>query len=987
MGDTTWSSFTVSLARCIGLCAVALSLNACSGCDSAPKPGDGLFATRCDEDKDCESLICAGLDGETKLCTESCTDPLGDECESGFRCRRPDREEGLVCVCTDPGGCEGDVPGGDCTFASECDDGVDCTDDRCDENECSHVVQPFLCSAGSSCDAYDGCVENPPCSEDFECSTDGDDCRFNGRCEPSAGRCEYDFIDSDGDSSFPIECGGDDCNDFDFTVNRGATEVCDGTDNDCDGVVDDGAEQVCNGACSFDGCGCSPPLTDCGSSSGFDSCVDLNNDPFNCGGCGAVCGGGLSCVGGFCTDQDLCFDPNICPPNSTCANASGRRECRCNAGFEPNAPSTECIDVDECNRGLHNCGSNNSCINLFGGFECLCPRGFQDLGFGCIDINECSNGFSCGNGFCSNTIGSFDCICNAGFAPDPMIRVCQLVDECQAGLLDDFRWCNGGCRHLPSDPDHCGSCNRTCFDRSFCDDGRCECESNSLTYCGTSCINTKNNAQHCGECNNRCPAGAACVNGDCSCPMGQVNCFGECVTLGTLDHCQSCNDACGVGASCTESGCACPASTPLVCDGYCVNPDEDEANCGECYRYCPENATCTAGECQCPDSAPDYCADFASCNDFATSEESCGSCGNFCEVICNEGDCTRAQRTALGTGFGCVLFDDARVGCFGSNDSGRLGRGLSTTLTSETIGLLPLSNIELIAARDGHACAIDAAGVLRCWGENSAQQLGNGDTADQSTPVMTRTGVAQVAVGLLHTCVVLGATGAVECVGSDALGQRGDGAASPAFGTWTGPAMLANVEQLVSGANHLCALIQGEVFCWGDNTSGQLGLGTSGAGTSLNAPGAKVTGLSNVTRIAAGQNHTCAVVGLNLQQAKVYCWGENSSSQCGTADTGDRPLPTLIAGLIGPRDVAAGNAHTCAIASNGELLCWGSGADRQNGRATTGPQLQALWGPWNNVAAGSAHTCGVSGGDFVCLGDGPSITNGLDTPTPTRIIR
>jgi len=988
MGDTTCFSFAGSLARCIGLCVLALSLNACSGCsDNEPKPGDGLFATRCDEDKDCESLICAGLDGETKLCTESCTDPVGDECEEGFRCRRPDRDEGLVCVCTDPRGCEDRQPTEQCSFAGECDDGISCTDDRCDDNLCSNVVDPFLCAVGSTCDPDEGCIENDPCTEDFECDAGGDACRFNGRCDPSSGRCQYDFVDNDGDSSLPTECGGDDCDDFDFSINGSATEVCDSTDNDCDGVVDEGADQFCGGSCSFEGCGCESPRLDCGSSGDFSNCVDVNSDPLNCGGCGNVCGGGLSCIGGFCTFQDLCFDPNVCPPNSTCANASGTRECRCNAGFEPNFNSTECIDVDECSRGLHNCsGGSNNCINFFGGFECLCGPGFQDLGFGCVDINECANGFNCGNGFCSNFIGSFECVCDPGFAPHPISRVCQLVDECQAGFLEDFRWCNGQCSHLPSDPNNCGFCGRTCFDNTFCDNGSCACDNDALTYCNSTCVNTETNTQHCGRCNSRCPTGAGCVNGSCSCPTGQVSCAGQCVTLGTLDHCLSCNDSCGVGASCTPGGCQCPASTPLVCDGYCVNSDEDEANCGSCFRYCPENATCTEGECECPESAPDLCEGFATCTDFATNEETCGSCENFCEVICNEGACSRASRVALGTGFGCVLFEDARVGCFGSNDSGRLGRGLSTSLTSEPLGLLALTNVQEISARAGHACAVSNDGVVRCWGENSAQQLGNGDTADQTTPVTTRAGVIHVAVGLLHTCVVLGETGKIECVGSDAHGQRGDGAASPAFGTWSGPAALENIEQLVSGANHLCALIGGEVFCWGDNTSGQLGIGTSGAGTGLNAPGAKVTGLSDVSRIAAGGNHTCAVVGTQ-SGARVYCWGENSSSQCGTADTADRVLPTVIAGVNNPINVTAGDAHTCALIVDGELVCWGSGADRQNGRTTTGPQLQPMWGPWDHVAAGSAHTCGVTGGDFGCWGDGPSITNGVDTPTPVRIIR
>src|SRR5688572_3916485 len=138
MGDWICSVTSArSLARGVGLCVVALSLAVVAACgDDAPKPGDGAFGTSCDEDKDCESLICSGLDGEPKICTVSCTDPLGDECDSGFRCRRPKRDESLVCVCTDPSGCEVDQPIDRCALGGDCDDGVSCTEDSCDDDEC-----------------------------------------------------------------------------------------------------------------------------------------------------------------------------------------------------------------------------------------------------------------------------------------------------------------------------------------------------------------------------------------------------------------------------------------------------------------------------------------------------------------------------------------------------------------------------------------------------------------------------------------------------------------------------------------------------------------------------------------------------------------------------------------------------------------------------------------------------------------------------------
>lgn len=949
------------------------------------RPGKGLFGEHCDEDKDCKSLICSGLDGETKLCTEKCTDPLGDECDTGFRCRRPEREEDLVCVCVDPRGCEREHPAPDepCTESSECDDDIACTDDRCDGVGCVHAVNPDACEVGSSCDATEGCIENDPCDDSSQCETGSDPCRAFGRCDSASGRCQYDQVDADGDGRFPTECGGDDCDDANAGVAVGFADICDSTDNDCDGFFDEDGERMCGGmGCSLGSCACPPGTVDCTASGGGCS-ADLNSDPLNCGGCGFACELGFVCQNSTCIDIDECANGTMCPPHSTCANVFGSVECRCNAGFEPNAASSECIDVDECSRGLHSCSNANKCINTFGSFQCLCPDGFEDRGFGCVDVNECANGFDCGlHGFCQNLTGSFQCSCNQGYAPDPTTRVCVLVNECRAGVLPDFSWCDGACRDLRNDSNYCGSCYTSCYDDTHCSNRRCKCDDSELTYCDSTCVNTDTDEQHCGSCYHDCPSGSTCSGGECLCPMGQTPCGDQCVTLGTAQNCLSCGDSCPLGSTCTNAGCECPSSSPLACNGLCVNPEADELHCGNCYNYCPENATCVGGECQCPADAPDFCPDWGACFDYETSEEACGACGHYCDGICNEGSCSTGEQFALGGGMGCLRFADGRVGCFGSNENGRLGRGISTSLTAQPLGLLALTSITSIAARSAHACAVDSDGTLWCWGKNGSQQLGTDNTADQSSPVIARDGVAAVAVGASHTCVVLEGSGKVECIGSDAFGQRGDGQATAGLGVWTGPSGLEHVDQLVSGDNHLCALIDGDVYCWGDNTSGQLGNGASGAGNLVNAPGMKVAGLGKVEQIAAGQSHTCAISG-----GQVYCWGENSSYQSGMSDTADRTAPTAL-GITNAKAIGAGDAHSCALLTDYRAVCWGSGSHRQNGRNSTGPELRVIDGGWSQIALGSAHTCVVTDfGDFGCWGEGSSIANPSDTAVPVRIAR
>lgn len=988
MGDIDCSRVGVR-----GLIGPLLAVAVLIGCGDTPPPGPKGFGEVCKKDTECNSLICVALEVDAeKLCSVRCDDPLGDECGSnGFRCRRPAREDFLACVCTRPEGCAAGGPGPteECMLSSDCDDGIACTDDSCFANVCRHIADPSLCGAGESCMPGVGCVVGQECTSDSECSLGPEECA-GAFCDLSTGRCVYQPIDADGDGHYAASCGGDDCDDTSTSTFPLAPERCDNVDNDCDGRVDETASlDDCGGAaCSFGACmfGCARHLTDCSGLGGGLSCVDTRFDPVNCGGCGFTCGSDATCQDGRCvtgTLRDECALGAVCPPNSTCFDTPRHYECRCNAGYEPDMAMRQCVDVDECARGLADCDPSGTCFNLTGSFSCGCRHGYRMLPgtTQCADVNECAEGYDCGNGYCTNTAGSFTCTCNFGYAFDG-VR-CVLSNACQAGVQAGHRWCNGACRNILFEESHCGGCNNACAANALCQGGTCACNDVALTHCSSTraCVNLRTDARNCGACGAVCPAGATCSNGMCACPSGQVVCNGRCVALGTESHCRACNDGCPAGAACTASGCACPASAPTSCFGECVNTITDWRNCGLCDNWCDigSGSECVQSECKCPGSAKDMCGN--SCVDFATTEWACGDCTTYCDVICNEGECATALDVALGSGFGCVLFNDGRVGCFGSNARGRLGRGLSTTLTSEPLGLLPLTDIVDLATRDAHACAVDMTGRLWCWGENSVQQVGNGNTTDQISPVMVRTGVAQVATGLQHTCVVLQDGGRVECIGSDALGQRGDGATQAGFGTWTGPSELANVEKLVSGASHVCALAQGKLWCWGDNSSGQLGTGTAGAGQSSSAPVA-LSFASNVAHVAAGQSHTCAV----LATGTVACWGENSSNQLGITDPTDRVAPTMVAGISDAIDIAAGDAHTCALSEQG-LLCWGSGSDRQNGRTTTGPERTQLYFGWSRVAAGGRASCGVYQGDFYCWGDGPSITNGFDTESPIRIER
>ncbi len=189
-------------------------------------------------------------------------------------------------------------------------------------------------------------------------------------------------------------------------------------------------------------------------------------------------------------------------------------------------------------------------------------------------------------------------------------------------------------------------------------------------------------------------------------------------------------------------------------------------------------------------------------------------------------------------------------------------------------------------------------------------------SAETSTAAANSTAsVAAVALGTNHSCLITSA-GSVKCWGDNTYGQLGDGTRSNRFTTvsvagWTGTAIA-----ITAGDRHTCALmIGGSVKCWGDNSIGQLGNGTN---TFSYSP-VDVAGLANgVTAISAGHNHTCAIV-----NGSAKCWGDNSSGLLGDGTTTQRLTPVAVSTLTGGvTAVSVGYDHTCVIVSGG-VKCWG----------------------------------------------------------------
>ena len=248
------------------------------------------------------------------------------------------------------------------------------------------------------------------------------------------------------------------------------------------------------------------------------------------------------------------------------------------------------------------------------------------------------------------------------------------------------------------------------------------------------------------------------------------------------------------------------------------------------------------------------------------------------------------ESIAASFGSTCALTAGGSVICWGTSRDGILGDN-DTATPATAVAKLPaeatvLSSDNVVAIEMGyrHACALLDSTEVKCWGFNMQGQVGNGyQSRAEGIPAYVTdgtaniTGVIEIATGITHTCAITD-TDDIKCWGSNSkkqLGYTANALSSIAQNVENLPTDTVPVK-IATGNRHSCALMDnGDVYCWGDNTYGQLGNSTVAIGSYSQTP-VKVDNVSRAGALMVGEEHTCAEI-----RSGMACWGENSQGQLG----------------------------------------------------------------------------------------------------------
>jgi alpha-tubulin suppressor-like RCC1 family protein len=943
----------------------------CAATICEDRDGDGALANRCGG-VDCDDDDMSRRPGTPEICNavdEDCdTTTFGDRDADG------DGYPDIGCCNMGP---EGPVCGTDCddadaashpTEAENCDG----TDNDCD----GYVDEASLLTfyrdidgdgygvtsmTRAACGAPPGYAVNPGDCDDSraavhpgardECNELDDDCDGTPDlgCTCTIGR-RTECGEGDGMGGFLMiglcHPGTQDCiaGEWGACVGavRPASESCNASDDDCDGTTDEGVTNTYYRDVDGDGYGSSASVAACAAPTGYvlvpGDCDDTTRATHPtateiCNGADDDCSGtadeGVTSV--FYRDADM----------DGYGGATSSRACSAPIGYV--AMSGDCDDGNRLVRP----GVSDGCDMIDNNCD-----GTTDPGCACVDGRTQACGTSDGmGGFLRRGIcvpGSQTCMsgawgmCMGDVAPVP--ETCNALDDDCDGTADDgvltsyYRDCDrdgfgargsvatSGCMP-PATPPTCGATTGVWVSNNAdCNDGSSTVRPGASETCNSiddDCDGVTDGAPATTWCNGagRPPhaASATCTGGVC--------------------HASSCDAMfldCSAAAGCETAW--------------------SRTDCGACGGSCAWGGCLTSGEC---DDA--IAVDVGTSHGCALHERGAVSCwGSNGSGKLGDGTTTARTTPVMVTGVTdavelsaggqhtCVRRMSGAVLCWGDNNDGQLGDG-TTTDRHTPVAVSGLTDAVEIVAGDDHTCARRASGVVVCWGNNVRGQLGDGTTTARSAPtaVSGLIDAVEISAGNYYTCARR-TGGTVKCWGQNAGNQLGDGAAAHTICTPLGPDIDCSlVPVTVSGLSdaieisssicpqsncgHSCARrATGSVVCWGSNTRGQLGDGTTLPRTTP----VGVAGVADATSIIAGAESTCAL----RPGGAVSCWGMNILGQLGNGSMIDSVTPVAVSGLMGATQVASDGWFACAL-RGGSVVGWGDNRNGQLGDGTTTNRL------------------------------------------------
>lgn len=338
----------------------------------------------------------------------------------------------------------------------------------------------------------------------------------------------------------------------------------------------------------------------------------------------------------------------------------------------------------------------------------------------------------------------------------------------------------------------------------------------------------------------------------------------------------------------------------------------------------------------------------------------------------------------------CGVISSGAVYCWGRNGYGQLGNGSTSGDTYSPVQVVGITNATKVGVGNSYSCALLSTGVIKCWGNQGNGALGDGSGVNSNVPV-TVSGISTasgIGIGNGVNCAALSG-GNLMCWGYNWTGQVGNGTTGATVATPVQVSGISTGTQAIGGQNSSCGLVSsGAVYCWGTGANGSLGNGTTYAGNNGESSPVAVSGISTATQIAKGDDFGCAL----LSSGSIKCWGYNSSGQLGDGSTTSRNTPVTVSGISNATAISARTANACALISGGTIKCWGWYGQGMLGSGTnTDSNIPVQIVGISNatqVSVGNSHVCAIlSGGQVKCWGDnsygqfGNGTTNSSSSPS------